>query len=436
MPLQDLTPQLRTRLNRMEKATGFFILTALFLLVFGFCYYVYKVAEGRGWFADKAKYHTFAKSAAGLHVGDHVKFLGFDVGEITQIKEMSPEFMYENPNQNIFIEFVILNREKVNQHSGYIWTEGSSVRFNDVGGGFLGKRELEFTMGTGGYGSYVEYPVENMSLAEVRSYGSLEKLILGEEISEGSNRLYKANTPIKPLLDKLVEIRHDPVYVIEKDKPSKHLLSVWDRPLSRYVPYARSNSFLLPAEETPGLTDRLGDMTARIQSALPGILALTNKITATLDQAQQATSNLNTVLLEVRKSATNLTEITGNLKNPQGSLGTWLLPADTRASLDSTLATAKDTMATAQGTLNRLDTNLHTLNLTLEHTAGITSNLNQQVQSNTNILTNISKIIVHSDEFIQGLKRFWLFRSTFSTNKVLNKPIEKPLALPAQKPRN
>ena len=35
MALQDLTPQLRTRLSRMERAVGWFVALAVLLLVFG-----------------------------------------------------------------------------------------------------------------------------------------------------------------------------------------------------------------------------------------------------------------------------------------------------------------------------------------------------------------------------------------------------------------
>jgi len=44
MALQDLTPQLRTRLSRMERAVGWFVLLAVALLMFGFCYYIYTTA--------------------------------------------------------------------------------------------------------------------------------------------------------------------------------------------------------------------------------------------------------------------------------------------------------------------------------------------------------------------------------------------------------
>src|SRR5580765_2112873 len=101
MALQDLTPQLRTRLSRMERAVGWFVFIAILLLGFGFVYYVYDTAERKGWFLLKAQYFTFAQTATGLKVGDPVKMMGFDAGSITSIKPMAAEqFTY-----NVYVEF-------------------------------------------------------------------------------------------------------------------------------------------------------------------------------------------------------------------------------------------------------------------------------------------------------------------------------------------
>ena len=76
MPLQDLTPQLRTRLNRMEWAVGWFVLFATALLLFGFGYYIYNTAESKGWFQEKAKYYIFMASGAGLKCGRPGQIIG------------------------------------------------------------------------------------------------------------------------------------------------------------------------------------------------------------------------------------------------------------------------------------------------------------------------------------------------------------------------
>ena len=78
----------------------------------------------------------------------------------------------------------------------------------------------------------------------------------------------------------------------------------------------------------------------------------------------------------------------------------------------------------------------------LNNLANITSNLNNQVQVNSNILTHISDIIVHTDEFVQGLKRHWLLRSAFNkpakaakAPKTTNAPPDQTTE-PARSPRD
>src|SRR4051794_37554572 len=96
MAVQDLTPQLRTRLSRVERAVGIFVTLATLLLLAGFGYYLYDTAHRKGWFLLKLPYHTFVESAAGLNVGDPVKLMGFNAGEITKITAMPPFSYYGN----------------------------------------------------------------------------------------------------------------------------------------------------------------------------------------------------------------------------------------------------------------------------------------------------------------------------------------------------
>src|SRR5215472_11812940 len=119
MALQDLTPQLRTRLRRMERVVGSFIMLALGLLVFGFVYYIYTTAQSKGWFKIKAPYFTFTDRATGLHVGDPVQLMGFDVGRITDITaQPADDFAY-----NVYIQF-----ELKEPFYDYIWTKGSRAK--------------------------------------------------------------------------------------------------------------------------------------------------------------------------------------------------------------------------------------------------------------------------------------------------------------------
>jgi hypothetical protein len=113
---------------------------SLVLLAVGFGYYTYTTAQRKGWFQRKITYETCVSSAAGLKVGDPVKLLGFDVGEITAVIPNDPYAYY-----NITLQF----RVKVNQYNyqGYIWSD-SRVKVN--AGDLLGNRFLEITKGVGG----------------------------------------------------------------------------------------------------------------------------------------------------------------------------------------------------------------------------------------------------------------------------------------------
>ena len=162
MALQDLTPQLRTRLSRMERAVGWFVFLAAALLLFGFGYYLYHTAERKGWFVIKAKFFTYVQSAAGLSVGDPVYMMGFPVGQITSVAPQKP---YEK--HNVKVEFEVRD-----DYFRYIWTGGSYVKINAAG--FLNQRQLEVTRGTNGPAICVTQP------GFIKTIPELEQLITTE----------------------------------------------------------------------------------------------------------------------------------------------------------------------------------------------------------------------------------------------------------------
>ena len=76
-------------------------------------------------------------------------------------------------------------------------------------------------------------------------------------------------------------------------------------------------------------------------------------------------------------------------------------------------------LTNANALLASTDTNLTAILLQL---ADITSNLNAQVQANTNMLGSISKTVMDADDFVQGLKHHWLLRSAFKKENKTNAP--------------
>ena len=137
MALQDLTPQLRTRLRRVEKLVGLFVGLATLVLLGGFAYYIYHTAARKCWFTPKCPYYTFVMSADGLKIGDPIMLMGFSVGEISVIEAQPPDSYYK-----VYIGFQVKQ-----PYYGYIWTD-SKVRI--AASDFLGRRQIEVSTGVEG----------------------------------------------------------------------------------------------------------------------------------------------------------------------------------------------------------------------------------------------------------------------------------------------
>ncbi|MGC9942341.1 MAG: MlaD family protein, partial [Verrucomicrobiota bacterium] len=206
MALQDLTPQLRTRLSRMERMVGWFVFLATALLLFGFGYYLYSKAQSKGWFYVKARFYTYIDSAAGLKVGDPIVLMGFQVGQISDISAMPPR-----TGHNVMIAFDI---NKLNQsgqpYYGYIWSQGSVVKSTSD---FLGNRSLEITRGTNGFNVYSTHPLESLSLEEAQSLSDSSNWLLAENIfDQNSNILLRAYSRlVESNLTQIAEMKHEPI---------------------------------------------------------------------------------------------------------------------------------------------------------------------------------------------------------------------------------
>jgi ABC-type transporter Mla subunit MlaD len=134
MAVQDLTPQLRTRLSRLEKVVGWFVTLATALLLAGLAYYIYNMAERKGWFKTKAPYFTYLESGTGVRAGDPVRLMGFDAGMVTHVTAEKPD-----SGENVYVEF-----ELIEPYYGYVWDD-SVIKVKSAG--FLGARYLEVTKG-------------------------------------------------------------------------------------------------------------------------------------------------------------------------------------------------------------------------------------------------------------------------------------------------
>jgi hypothetical protein len=420
MALQDLTPQLRTRLSRMEQAVGWFVALAMALLVFGFVYYVYHTAENKGWFLTKATYYSYSDRATGLKVGDPVMLMGLAVGQITSMEPMPPDEFHHN----IYVEFQIKA-----PYYGYLWTEGSRAKFAPAD--LLGNRVLEVTKGSGGYPTYVFYPLREVSITEAQSLPDSSHWLLAQEVWDqtGTNLVAKAKTPLTNLTA-IAAAGCTNLVIMTTNEQRKLMTGIWNDREGRYDACTRQSKYELLPDESAAVTERLEALVTQVEQALPHILSLTNQLLTVLSNSASLTSNLNVVAIDARPAVSNLTTLMAQLDRP-GALGDWLLPTNINRQLEGTLGTANAAMASADTNLTVLAENL---GRSLDNLANLTSNLNSQVQVNTNILGEISRAIVDADSFIQGLKHHWLLRSAFRT-KDTNTPPAAPVA-PLRSPKD
>ena len=399
MALQDLTPQLRTRLSRMERAVGWFVVLAVALLVGGFAYYMYNTAKRKGWFRTKAPFFTFTASANGLKPGDPVTLIGLPVGQITRMEPMPPQdFQY-----NMYVEF-----ELNAPYFGYMWTEGSHAVIAPAS--LLGSRTLEVTKGTNGYPTYVFNPLRNFAIVQAKNLPDWTNYVMAEEVMavDGTNLLARPFEPLTNLIA-IASAGYKSIDVLATNTRQKLMTGIWNDEEARYEPYKKGDKYWLHAQETPAATEQLQGLLAQVQRALPGVFALTNQLATVLSNSANLTSNLNVVAITAQPAVSNLSSVLGGINHP-GALGELVVPPNLLTQLQTTLSTANASLTNANTNLTLLASNL---NQSLENLASMTANLNEQVIANPTLVRGISDTIVHADQFVQGLKRFWMFRHLF-----------------------
>ena len=352
MPVQDLTPQLRTRLSRVERVVGVFVTVATLLLLAGFGYYVYRTGEVKGWWDFKARYYTEVDSGAGLAVGGDVRLLGFSVGRITKVEANAPF----SPKA-VHVAFYIKH-----PYEGYVWTDS---RAKVAAGDFLGGRIIEVTPG-------------------------------GSSIKPGDTNVVELKASYKEVGGKWYVLNEQTGEYELEEKTKGYWLLATESPAAM----ERLETIANHAQEAlPGILD----MTNRVNLVLSNIAKVTAEAEAVLSAALPTMTNIQAI-------TTNLREPKGSLGEWALPTNLHIQLLQTLSSANVTLTNASRMIANTDTNVLTLVTNL---DQTLINLANITSNLNQQVQSNTNLVKSVSDLIIHADDMIQGLKRHWFLRGAF-----------------------
>ena len=273
---------------------------------------------------------------------------------------------------------------------------------------FLGKRQLEVTRATNGYALVVTQPVFVKTIDELKQLVTEEpgQWQLSQDVFDADSNLVfgayttldESNLQVHRGNEPRVQFRFTPTTI-----PSNANIASWRRGMDGCIITKFSSPATTPpgmhAVETPPVSDQLQAMILQVQQALPNVLALTNQNLPPCWTTPRTPRRISTPRsLRARPLLTNFAVLSAQLREP-GGLGVWMLGTNGAQQTQSVVA--------------NVDTNLLLLSLTLDHLADITSNLNAQVQANTNMLGVVSKTVGDADDFVQGLKRHWLFRSAF-----------------------
>lgn len=360
MALQDLTPQLRTRLGRVERLVGLFLLVTLVMLLVAVAYYIRHTAKQRGWFTVKVPYYTMVGDATGLRVGSPVTMVGFNVGEITKIEptDWSSEWNQQN-GYNVFVGLTIRH-----PYHGYILTD-SRVKLG--AGDFLGARSLEIIAGKSGIVTVV--------------------------VKEGQ--------PVRVLKDDY----------FWKPKENFDYLTVKEAP---------KGYFLAALEEKP-LPVRLTEIANQVNDALPGVFAMTNQVNVALGNLTNITAQLAGVMPKVDGAIADARALMGDLRpalQKPGGLGELILPTNLNTQITLLVSNLNPGSGPLANTLSNVNQRLTDVGLTLTNVNQQLSR-NTNLLADANQLTRDVGSLSVSIETL--LRKHWLFRSAFKTNEAKKK---------------
>lgn len=394
MALQDLTPQLRTRLRKVEWFVVLFLGGTFVLMSTSLAWFIKKAGDARGWWVTEVPYYTYLPDATGIKIGSPVQMIGFKIGQVTKVEAVSLadlrswDYYGKHP---VFVGFNV--REP---YPGYI-TSDSRLKLAGIPIEIAGGVTLELTVGS----------VDGL-LTTTNGGGRLSVL---------SDRLAYDELAGKTITNLHAYARYTPLADVKK--------GFFLRLNESDTMMAQVQRILAKVDGISGKVDgALPDLTRDLKLSLSNVATLTDKLKPALSNP----GGIGRLLLP-----TNLVA----RFDQTGGIGELLLPAQLNTELTATLRSLRETVPGAVSNLNERTASLGPLLTNL--TAGTTNlghlmtNLDDTlggVKSNT--LPKVDSLLGTLDSFVAGLKRHWLFRSGFKPTPA---PAPPATNAPAPAPR-
>lgn len=377
MALQDLTPQLRTRLRRVEWVVVLFLVGAVIVGLIGLGFFIKTTGDKRGWWVRQVPYYTYLRDGNSVKVGTPVKMLGFTIGEVVQIDTAPDDSWHRSEGFNVFVRFLVRD-----PYHGYIFTDSklkvSGMPIDIAGGNFLEITRSQglgiattapSTNATGGgaLGVLWDKYAYNLGRPDVTNF------IRYDPVAEGAKGYFLRTEVTGDLIGELTllvprirEAFTKPGGLGDLLFPT-NLSARFDRP-------GGLGEILIPSNLNSALTVTLTNMNAQIG----GIGTLVSNLDATVPPLlTHLNSTLPPLLTELSRTVPPLvTQVNQQIQ------GVGPLVSNLNATLPGTLVEAERTLGA--------------------------------VRSNT--LPAVDGVLTNSSDFVGGLKRHWLFRGAFKTN--------------------
>jgi MlaD protein len=395
MALQDLTPQLRTRLRKVEWFVVLFLGGTFVLMLASLAWFIKKTGDARGWWVTEVPYYTYLPDASGIKAGSPVHMMGFKIGQVTKVEAMelaqlrSWDYYDQHP---VFVSFVV--REP---YPGYI-TSDSKLKLTGLPIDIAGGVTLQVTVGS-------------PDGLHTTSYTNGAISVLSDKVSYAAQAAEQAK---KPLTNLSAYANYTPLAKADK--------GFWLR-------LHEGDTLMAQVQRILGKVDGI---TGTFNTALPG---LTNDLQHTLANVRGLTANLKSATAHAGGVGELVlgTNVMSRLDRP-GGVGELVVPTNLNAELTATLAGVRTTVPGAISNLNERTASLGQLLTNLNggtaHLGGLVTNLDETLDGvKTNAVPKVGNLLVTLDSFVAGLKRHWLFRSAFrepKTNTVPTTPSTNP----------
>jgi ABC-type transporter Mla subunit MlaD len=365
MGLQDLTPQLRTRLGRVEWYVGLFLGATALLMVLAFGLYLRRTADARGWFVVDVPYFTYLPDASGLRVGSSVNLMGFKVGEVTEVTAVSFDerrawdYLATNGHR-VFVGFRIRSDKRSN-FPGYVNSD-ARVRIAGFPVELMGGTALEVQEGR-------PDGVATFGVTRDGKPGVLDKDFAFTAPGPDRTNKFKRYEPVKEAKGYFLKLDQAETMAAQAQRVVERLDRIAATVDSRLPTMLSEIQQTLEVTRAalPGITNQVGQVLETARLTLPGL-----------------TNNLDAVLANTR-------DLTAQLRE------TWPMLTNT---LELTLLASRQLVTNINGAIPTLASNV---NVTL-------TNVNVLLARDTNVTANASALVSNVNHVIT---RHWLFRSAF-----------------------